>query len=139
MKAETVMEQPASERQMAYIRRLHMELGKPAPRLRQELSRAEASKVIENLLRKSAQINRANGQRKINGPRFGMAMKECFRYSVSLGQDIWEDPIRRPQLIDRVIETSHQFTEIADRIGADWQCRPSASTEDFNRRATASA
>ena len=134
MKTETVMEPPASDRQMAYIKRLQVEFGKPEVTFQEGLSRVEASRLIENLLGKNAHKGRPTAKTKINEPRLGMAMKMCFQYSVSLGQDIWE--FRRPLFINTVIKTYHLFTEIAEKLETDLQRQPSAATARTARQST---
>ena len=134
MKTETVMEPPASDLQLAYIKRLQVELGEPETTFQEGLSRAEASRLIENLLGKNARNGLSTAKTKINEPRLGMAMKECFRICVPNCADIWEG--RRAQFTDRVIETHKLFTEIAERLEADLQRQPSATTEHAARQST---
>ena len=68
----------ATQRQLAYIQQLKKNQGMESLELEEELSFQEASKMIEDLMG----IRRKNGQGqtvKINEPRLGMTMKECYR------------------------------------------------------------
>jgi hypothetical protein len=117
MKTETVMEPLASDRQMAYIRRLRVEVEHGIPGPETALSSAEASRLIETMLGKSIRNGVSSANAKINEPRLGMAMKERFRVWVGLGRDIWDDQNRRQQFVERVLQTYELFTEIAEKCG----------------------
>ena len=112
---------PASRRQLAYIRRLKLESGLEAPEEIEELSVSEASEMISGLLGKAEQNGQPAPQRKINEPRLGMAMKECFRVWKGFGRDIHDN--NRKAFIDYTIDTYNLFTEIADRIGNEGQAQ----------------
>lgn len=102
-----------TSRQLAYTKKLKAELGEAGRQLRNEMSSYEASKVISELVAK-AQKNGQSKMVKVNEPRLGMAMKECFRLHTSLGRDIWEE--KRKMFIERVIETYELYTEIAEKV-----------------------
>ena len=91
---------------MAYIERLHSELGEKPPEA--ELNSLEASMLIGELISKSQQ----NGNMKINEPRLGMAMKECFK--------LWHDRDvlgkNKEAFIKETIRTYQLFTEIVQRL-----------------------
>ena len=113
MSMQTI-EKPASERQMAYINRLKMEIGENGPGIIEEISSAEASMIIGELIAKTQTFNGTNGRKKINEARLGMAMKECFRLWTGLGRDIWKE--RRETFIDEALNTYFLFTEIVERL-----------------------
>ena len=107
---------PASSRQLAYIERLRDEIG-PGTQVspvNTELTSAEASHIIKDLI---AQANGATGvgtRIKVNEPQLGMAMKECYRKSVQLGKDVLAE--HRSSYIKEVVELYWLFTEIAERV-----------------------
>ena len=111
-----VMEKPASERQLAYIKRLQMEIGEESPEISEEMSSAEASMIIGELVAKAQKRNGANEPKKINEPRLGMAMKECFREWKKWGWDMFRDEERKSRFINEVIATYGLFTEIAETL-----------------------
>jgi hypothetical protein len=111
-----VLEKPASERQRAYIKRLQGEIGEERPVVSEEISSAEASTIISDLVAKAQKRNGTNAQTKINEPRLGMAMKECFRDWRRMGWDIFRDDERKKRFMNEVIETYGLFTEIVERV-----------------------
>ena len=72
-----VVQKPASDRQLSYIRRLQMDIGEDSLDINKEMNSIEASRVIGELIAKSQRNNGFRG--KVNEPRLGMAMKECFK------------------------------------------------------------
>ena len=106
---------PASLRQMAYIRRLSTELGEREVEICEEMSSLDASQVISELIVKAGKNGAANGLVKVNEPRLGMAMKECFRLWAFNGKDIWKQ--KRSVFIKEVMSTYWLFTEIAEKVG----------------------
>jgi len=107
---------PATGRQLAYIKRLQVEIGENQSELKNEISSVEASKMIKGL------IDRANGNgkpnrngKKINEPRLGMAMKESFRVWKQSGWNIYTT--HRELFIKDTINTYKLFSEIAERVG----------------------
>ena len=107
---------PASLRQMAYIRRLCTELGECEFELSEGMSSLDASRIISELIVKAGKNGAANGLIKVNEPRLGMAMKECFRLWTLHGKDIWKD--KRSAFIKEVMSTYWLFTEIAETVGS---------------------
>ena len=107
-------QKPATQRQMAYIQRLQKENGIEKPEVKNEISRSEASGIIKALIVQTRQNGALNGQVKINEPRLGMAMKECFKLWTGYGRDIWEE--KRKAFIEETIETYNLFTEIAEKM-----------------------
>lgn len=82
---------PASERQMAYIKRLQAEIGEDAQNIGNDMTTFEASQMISQLIAQAGKNGTRDGHHKpvrINEPRLGMAMKETFRYWMSLGRDV---------------------------------------------------
>jgi hypothetical protein len=110
----------ASKRQLAYIRQLRSQIGDVGPEVSSKLSSAEASELIGKLvgILKHSEPSNGNGNtchiRRINEPRLGMAMKECFRLAAGYGWDI--ESQNRDFFIEKVIRTYHLFTEIAERV-----------------------
>jgi hypothetical protein len=108
---------PATSRQLAYIKRLHSELGMERPDTNADMSASEASSLISELIPKARTNGALSGlirNHKVNEARLGMAMKECFRLYTRIGGDIWEE--RRAQYIRRVNETYELFTEIGEMV-----------------------
>jgi hypothetical protein len=108
--ATEVLNRQASDRQLAYIKSLQMEIGQGGLEIDNEISSTEASKIIDRL------ITQKNGSPRINEPRLGMAMKECFRIWTGNGWNIWEE--KRKEFIKDVIRTYDLFTEIAQKVGS---------------------
>ena len=99
---------PASARQLGYIEKLKAENGETEPAMNEELTRSEASKIIQGL------ISKQNGN--INEPRLGMAIKECFRVWNHYGRDVYDE--KRERFIQEAIATYQLFTEIDERVRA---------------------
>jgi len=108
------MEKPASQRQMAYIERLKNEIGVSVPGIGDELTSLEASRIIDQLIGKVGQNGTGSGQMKINEPRLGMAMKECYREWSRLGRDVLRN--KRKAFIAETISMYFLFTEIAEIV-----------------------
>ena len=109
-------ESRATAKQVAYIQTLKRDLGeKHLEIIEGELSIEKASAVIDGLLskvgRNGVEIKRL---RKINEPRLGMAMKECFKVWRKYCRDIYET--KRERFKKEVIETYWLFTEIAEAL-----------------------
>ena len=112
------IDRPASSRQLASIKRLHADLGEDGQTVSGEMSSVEASRLIGELLARARQNGPGNshGQRvKINEPRLGMAMKECFRIWKKNGWLIYTE--HRKAFIRDVIRTYNLFAEIAEEVG----------------------
>jgi hypothetical protein len=80
-------ERKATPRQLAYIRQLMKRRGDEEVELDESLNFQEASKMIEDLMGISPRNNKLQNV-KINEPRLGMAMKECFKPWRTHGYDI---------------------------------------------------
>ena len=81
------------------------------------MSSVDASRIISELITKAQKNGAINGKPKpvrINEPRLGMAMKECFRRYTYLGRDIWDK--KREFFVEKSIETYKLFTEIAEKM-----------------------
>jgi len=116
----TEASKPASDRQIAYIKSLRAELGGNGSEISHEMTSFEASKLISELIAKGQKNGGANGQvtkPRINEPRLGMAMKECFRLWVKLGRSAYDE--RRQIFIKDAIDTYRLFTEIAEQVEQD--------------------
>ena len=131
---EKATHKPASKRQLAYIRQLKSEIGDMAPEVSMELTSAEASELIGKLvdIMKQSEPSNGNGhtgnsRRRINEPRLGMAMKECFRLTARYGWDI--DGQYRKYFIERVIRTYQLFTEIAETLESETKVGTQAHPE----------
>lgn len=111
---------PASRRQLAYIRQLRAVIGDVGPVVGNNLTSVEASQVIEKLVGRLRQsgvptgIENRSHVAKINEPRLGMAMKECFRIMAGNGWDVCGD--NRKAFIEKVIRTYYLFSEVAERL-----------------------
>jgi len=109
---------PATNKQLAYIHRLQKEIGQNGPEIKDKISRYEASKIISELIAKAYKNGTYNSQDRnirINEPRLGMAMKECFKVWKKNGWDIYDK--HREDFIKDAINTYNLFTEIARRLG----------------------
>lgn len=126
-------QKPASKRQLAYIRQLRSEIGDMGPEVSMELTSAEASELIGKMvgITKQGEQSTGNGhagnRRRINEPRLGMAMKECFRLTTKYGWDI--EGQYRKHFIERVIRTYRLFTEIAETLEAETKAATQAQVE----------
>jgi hypothetical protein len=104
---------PATSKQLAYIKRLQEEIG-VGQELKDEINSAQASGIISELIVEGLQNGTSNSPVKINEPRLGMAMKECFRLWTGLGRDIWDE--KRKEFIEEAIHTYTLFSEIAEKL-----------------------
>ena len=68
-----VMERPASDRQLAYIKRLQAETGETATGLSDEMSSSQASVIIGELIAKRQKSNGING-------RINMTLNEQWKH-----------------------------------------------------------
>lgn len=105
---------PASVKQLAYIKRLSREMGLREVEVCEGMSSSDASRIISELIVKAGKNGAANSRIKVNEPRLGMTMKECFRYWTALGRDVLGD--RQSTFIREVISTYELFTEIAENV-----------------------
>lgn len=110
----TTQARPASARQLAYMNRLRTEIGQPEVAEHQELTSAEASEAISEMIARSRQNGTQKSVRRINEPRLGMAMKECYRTWTGLGRDVWNSS--RQAFVQEVIRTYELFSEIAEKM-----------------------
>ena len=109
-----ILVKPASAKQLAYIKRLSREMGKREVEVCEEMSSSDASRIISELIVKARKSGATNSRIKVNEPRLGMTMKECFRVWKALGRDVLGD--RRSVFISEVISTYELFTEIAENV-----------------------
>ena len=103
----------ATPKQLAYIRRLRQEQGLECQETSRDLGFQEASTIIEELI----QATRNNGSTKpvkVNEPRLGMAMKECFRIWKHSHWDIYQR--HWEAFKEDVIRTYQLFTEVAQTL-----------------------
>jgi len=100
----------ATPRQLTYIRQLMKRKGDEDIELDESLNFQETSKIIEDLLG----IFPRNSKAKINEPRLGMVMKECFKPWRTNGYDIYGK--HREAFKNEVIKTYQLFTEIAHEL-----------------------
>ena len=106
-------ERNATPRQLAYIRQLMKRKGEEDIELDESLNFQEASKIIEDLLGISPRNSKVESA-KINEPRLGMVMKECFKPWRTNGYDIYGK--HREAFKNEVIKTYQLFTEIAQEL-----------------------
>ena len=111
-----VMEKPVSDRQIAYIKRLQTEIGEQDLVINKGVNSSQASMIIGKLIAKAEKKNGTNSHIKINEPRLGMAMKECFREWKRWGWDMFRDEEKKSRFINEVITTYGLFTEIAEKL-----------------------
>ena len=103
----------ATEKQMAYIQHLRRTQGNESAELDEDLSFQDASKMISDLMGTSQTSERTKSV-KVNEPRMGMVLKECYRYFRHYEKDILKD--HRQTFKENVIKTYHLFTEIAREL-----------------------
>ena len=106
-------ERKATPRQLAYIRQLMKRKGDENIELDESLKFQEASKMIEDLMGISPQNSKVQSV-KINEPRLGMAMKECYKMWRNCGRDVFDE--HRERFKEDVIRTYQLFTEIAQTL-----------------------
>ena len=100
----------ATARQVAYIEHLRKMQGKENLELPKDLDMKDASKMIASLMEIRPGDDR-NQVVRVNEPRLGMAMKECYRHFRNYGRDLLGND--REWFKDNVIKTYLLFTEIA--------------------------
>ena len=109
-----ILVKPASVKQLAYIKRLSRDMGLREVQVSEKMSSSDASRIISELIAKAGKNGAANGKIKVNEPRLGMAMKECFRLWTRLGRDVWGQG--RAAFILEAISTYELFTQIAEQV-----------------------
>lgn len=108
----------ATSKQLEYIKRLQKEAGLEDMEISDEMSSLEASRIISELISKAQRNGNLNYQAKrINEPRLGMAIKECFRIWKTNGWDIYSK--HRKAFIKEAIKTYKLFTEISEVLQRD--------------------
>ena len=103
----------ATPRQLAYIQQLRRRQGKESIELDENLGFEKASEMIEDLMG----ISPKNGHIqtvKVNEPRLGMVMKECYRLWRGRGWHIFDE--HRQGFKEDVLETYQLFSEIAQEL-----------------------
>ena len=106
---------PATSRQIEYIKRLHKETGTDRAEVTEAMSSLEASRIISELISRAHKNGKLNNQTKrINEPRLGMAIKECFRIWKTNGWDIYSK--HRKAFTNDAIKTYKLFTEITEAL-----------------------
>ena len=108
------IKKPASDRRLTNTNRLKMENSENSPAISEEISSAEASMIISELVAKIQKYDGTNSRKKINAARLGMAMKECFRLWTALGRDVLRE--KRKDFIEEVVNTYFLFTEIIEQL-----------------------
>lgn len=106
-------ERKATPRQLAYIQQLRKRQGKESLEIKEDLGFEDASKMIEDLMDLSPRNSKVQSA-KINEPRLGMVMKECFKPWRIHGYDIYGK--HREAFKNEVIKTYQLFTEIAQEL-----------------------
>jgi hypothetical protein len=106
-------ERKATPRQLAYIRQLMKRKGEEDIELDESLNFQEASKIIEDLLGIFPRNSKVQSA-KINEPRLGMAMKECYKMWRNCGRDVFDE--HRERFKEDVIRTYQLFADIAQEL-----------------------
>jgi hypothetical protein len=105
---------PATNRQIEYIKRLQRKMGVKGE-ISTKLDSMEASRLIGDLV---FGLNSVSDLRsKINEPRLGMVMKECFRLWKNNGWDIYKK--HREAFIADAVDAYRLFSEIAEKLEAN--------------------
>jgi hypothetical protein len=105
---------PATKAQIEYIKRLQRKIGMKS-QIDKKIDSLEASRLIGDLV---SALNSGHDLRsKIDGPRLGMAMKECFRLWKKNGWDIYKK--HRKAFITDAVDTYWLFSEIAEKLESD--------------------
>ena len=102
---------PATKSQIEYIKRLrhNMEI---KDEINKKLNNLDASRLIGDLV---SALNSGHNQRsKIDEPRLGMAVMECFRLWKKNGWDIYKK--HRKAFIKDVVDAYWLFSEIAEKL-----------------------
>ena len=104
---------PATNRQIDYIKRLQRKMGIKGGV--KKINSLKASRLIGDLV---SALNSGHDQRsKIDEPRLGMAMRECFRLWKKNGWDIYKK--HRKAFITDAVNTYWLFSEIAEKLETD--------------------
>jgi len=105
---------PATKSQIEYIKRLQRKMGIKGGK-NKKIDSLEASRLIGDLV---FALNSEHDLRsKIDEPRLGMAMKECFRLWKNNGWDIYKK--HRKAFIADTVDAYWLFSEIAEKLEAD--------------------
>lgn len=102
---------PATKSQIEYIKRLQRKMGIKGE-ISGKINSQKASGLIGDLV--SALNSGNNFRSKINEPRLGMAMTECFRLWKNNGWDIYKK--HRKAFISDAVDTYWLFSEIAEKF-----------------------
>jgi len=105
---------PATKSQIEYIKGLQRKLGIKGGK-NKKIDSLEASRLKGDLV--FALNSEHNMKPKINEPRLGMAMKECFRLWKNNGWDIYKK--HRKAFIADTVDAYWLFSEIAEKLEAD--------------------
>ena len=101
---------PATSRQIEFIKKLQKKNGLKEG-LSKDMSSLDASRLIGDLVSAESQT------KKINEPRLGMAIKECFRLWRKDGKDIYEK--YRKEFIEDALDAYKLFSEITEMVALD--------------------
>ena len=102
---------PATKRQIEYIKGLQRKMGMKGE-INHQINSLEASRLIGDLV---FGLNSEHDLRsKIDEPRLGMAMKECFRLWKKNGWDIYKK--HRKAFISDAVDAYWLFSEIAKKL-----------------------
>jgi len=104
---------PATKSQIEHIKGLQRKLGIKGGI--KNINSLEASKLIGDLV--SALNTEHHMDPKINEPRLGLAMTECFRLWKKNGWDIYKK--HRKAFITDTVDAYWLFSEIAEKLEAD--------------------
>ena len=100
---------PATKAQIEYIKRLQRRIGIKGGV--KKINSLEASRLIGEL------VSALNTGQKINEPRLGLAMTECFRLWKNNGWDIYKK--HRKAFITDTVDAYWLFSEIAEKLESD--------------------
>jgi hypothetical protein len=113
VKKMSVDSTPATKAQIEYIKRLQRKMGIKGGV--KKINSLKASRLIGELV---SALNSGHDQRsKIDEPRLGMAMTECFRLWKKNGWDIYKK--HRNAFIADAVDTYWLFSEIAEKLETD--------------------
>jgi len=101
---------PATNRQIDYIKRLQRKMGIKGGI--NKINSLEASRLIGDLV--SGLNSGHNLKSKIDEPRLGMAVMECFRLWKKNGWDIYKK--HRKAFIKDAVDAYWLFSEIAEKL-----------------------
>jgi len=105
---------PATKSQIEYIKGLQRKMGIKGE-INTKLNGQEASRLIGDLV---SGLNSGHNQTsKIDEPRLGMAMTECFRLWKKNGWDIYKK--HRKAFIADTVDAYWLFSEIAQKLESD--------------------